>query len=170
MLIFVIALSIYYGYVNNLSLEEKGLVDELLADAKTMSSSLVSAGYPADWTNATVERIGITDGNYRVNEAKLEQFSDMPYRDSRRLFGIRFDYFVFFEDKGRCLIEVDGSYGVGHPDVEIEDDENGPSGCTIGTERLVVGMDEISPEKLVKIVRLVIYNSEIIRMVVYVWQ
>ena len=93
----------------------------------------------------------------------------MPYKQARRLFGTRFDFFVFFEDKEGCLIEVDGSYGIGHSGVEIAS-EGGPLSCTLGTEGLTVDMGTINPAKLVKIARFAVYDSAIIKMVVYIWQ
>jgi len=164
LLIFVIALVIYYEYTTNLSNQDKGLLDDLLGDAKTISSSLVSAGYPTNWTNTTVERIGLTNNDQRIDETKLDAFLGMTYKDSRKVFGTKYDYFVFFEDRNNDITEIGGDSekcGVGHPDADQEIE---------GSECLSINLTTINPEKVVKITRLVVYDSEIVKMVVYVWQ
>ena len=159
LLIFIIALVIYYSYITNLSLQDKSLVDELFSDAKTISSSLISAGYPESWNGSGVERIGLTNGNQRINNTKLSEFSAIPYKDSRRLFGTRFDYFMFFENKNDDILMFEGKCGIGHPSAGIDE------ACED-----VFNLQNISYTKLVKIERFVVYNSNIAKMVIYVWQ
>jgi len=160
LLIFIIALVIYYEYSTNLSKQEKGLLDEILADAKSISSSLVSAGYPFDWNSGDVERIGITNNDQRIDNEKLEEFYDMTYNQSRRLFGTRFDYFIFFKNKNNSIMKIDDECGVGNPNVVIEESEGNCISINITT----------NPKELVGIKRLLIYNSDVIKMEVYVWE
>lgn len=151
-LIFGAAILVYYKTVTNLSDQDEALLDDLLIDAKSISSSLMSRGYPYNWTKDNVVRIGISDDN-RINETKLEQFSRIPYKDSRKLFGTAHDYYVFFRDRNNNIIRFNESLeGIGKPGVDstnIQTVEN--------------------PKKLVKVTRLVVKKSAIAKMVIYLW-
>lgn len=160
LLIFIIALVIYYEYSTNLSKQEKGLLDEILADAKSISSSLVSAGYPSDWNSGDVERIGLTNNDQRINNEKLEEFYGMTYNTSRRLFGTRFDYFIFFKNENNSIMNIEGECGVGSPNVAVEESEGNCISVNITA----------NPTKLVRIKRLLVYNSDVVGMEVYVWE
>jgi len=142
-LIFVIALVIYYEYITNLSLEDQIVIDELIADAKSISTSLVSGGNPYNWTNETVVRIGITDGNHRIDQAKIDIFSAMNYTKAHRLLGARFNYYIFFENSTNDRINITSGDAIGLV----------PSGYN----------------KLIQITRILIYRHEIIKMQVQVW-
>lgn len=147
-IIFLVALLLFYKYsINTLDLDDQG-VDYLLLDAKLISSYLVSSGYPDGWTENNVTLIGLTDGEMRINKEKVEDFSDIALADyprSRRLLSSTNDYYVFFEDKEGNLLKIDGISGIGK---------------NISAE---------NPENLIKIERLVVYNSSIIKLMVYVW-
>lgn len=151
-LIFGAAILVYYKTTTNLSDQDEALVDDLLIDAKSISSSLMSQGYPYNWTKDNVTRIGITDDN-RVNESKLEQFSRIPYKDSRKLFGTTYDYYVYFRDRDNNIIPFNETHeGIGKPGVDstnIQTAEN--------------------PKKLVRVTRLIIREADIKKMVVYLW-
>ncbi len=151
-IIFGSAILIYYKSTTNLSDQDEALLDDLLIDAKIISSSLMSDGYPVNWSKDDVKRIGITHKN-RINETKLEQFSKIPYKDSRKLFGTVYDYYVFFRDRNNNIIPFNESLeGIGNPDV------NSTNIQTVET-----------PKKLVKITRLVVKKSAIAKMVIYLW-
>lgn len=149
--IFTVAILFYYKYAPTFQADE-GAIDELLVNANIISNSLISAGYPLNWTN-DVERIGITDGKNRINETKLLQFANMSYKDAKFLFGSLYDYLVFFEDKNSSLLVINNITGIGK--------ENINSTNIFDVEK---------PKKLVKTRRLVIYDSDIYNMVVYVWE
>ena len=59
-LIFGAAILIYYKTTTNLSDQDEALLDDLLIDAKLISGSLMSQGYPYNWSKDNVARIGIT--------------------------------------------------------------------------------------------------------------
>ena len=71
LLIFVIALVMYYKFVVNLSEQDQSILNELISDSKMISSSLISGGFPENWNNGTVERIGITDNDYRIMQDNM---------------------------------------------------------------------------------------------------
>jgi len=149
-LIFGAAILIYYKAVTNLSEQDEALLDDLLIDAKTISGSLMSMGYPYNWSKDNVVRIGISDDN-RINETKLEQFSRIPYKDSRKLFGTIYDYYVFFRDRNNNIMPFNESLeGIGKPGVN-------------STNIQIIE----NPKKLVKVTRLVVKDLDIAKMVIY---
>ena len=151
-IIFGSAILIYYKSATNLSDQDEALLDDLLIDAKTISSSLMSQGYPYNWSKDNVSRIGVITNN-RINETKLEEFSVISYKESKKLFGTIYDYYVFFRGRNNNIICFNESLeGIGKPNVNstnIQTVEN--------------------PKKLVKVTRLLIKNSDIAKMVIYLW-
>jgi len=151
-LIFSAAILIYYKTTTNLSDQDEELLDDLLIDAKSISNSLMSQGCPYNWIEDNVVRIGITNDN-RINETKLEQFSRIPYNDSRKLFGTAYDYYVYFRDRNNDIIPFNETLeGIGKPGVDS---------TNIQTVE--------KPKKLVKVTRFVIKKSDIVKMVIYLW-
>ena len=152
MLVFGSAILIYYKNITNLSDQDEELLDDLLIDVKSISNSLVSQGYPYNWNKDNVVRIGITDNN-RFNETKLEQFSMIPYNEGRKLFGTAYDYYIFFRDRDNNIVPFNESLeGIGKPGVNF---------TNIQTVE--------NPKKLVKVTRLIVKESEIEKMVIYLW-
>ena len=98
LLILITTLLIYYQYQGNLSGEFDAEWQEMILDSKTITSSLITAGYPINWTNETVSVLGLTDGNYRINSTKIDQFSNLSYKRAKELFRTRFNFLLFIED------------------------------------------------------------------------
>jgi hypothetical protein len=98
LLILITSLLIYYQYQDNLSGEYDAEWQEMILDSKTITSSLITAGYPLNWTNETVSVLGVTDGNYRINSTKIEQFSNLSYKRAKDLLRTRFNFYFFLED------------------------------------------------------------------------
>lgn len=152
MLVFGSALLLYYKNITNLSDQDEELLDDILIDVKSISNSLVSQGYPYNWSKDNVVRIGITDNN-RVSEEKLAEFSKIPYKESKKLLGTIYDYYVFFTDRNNNIMQINSSLeGIGKP---------GVNSTNIQTVE--------NPKKLVKVTRLIVKESEIEKMVIYLW-
>lgn len=111
-LLFTFTLAVYFGYTNNFQREEQSNLDALLADAKSISSSLVLSGYPADWDNSTVIRIGIAD-EQKVNATKWKTFKKLNYTATKRKFGTPYEYFTFFVNSKGEVLNINGVCGVG---------------------------------------------------------
>lgn len=107
-LIFIMIIVIYYQYYGNLIDESDAEWQEMIIDSKSISSFLVSAGYPEDWTNDTVEILGLTDGNYRINSAKILQSMNMTYKQSRELLKTRFDFYFFLQSGNGTVFNAVG--------------------------------------------------------------
>ena len=108
-MIFGIVIFIYYNSYGNLINQSETLLEEMVLDSKSISSSLVSAGFPSNWDSSTVERIGLTNGDYTLNPIKLNRFLNFSYADAKRLLNTRFDYYFFLEDSNGTISSTFGS-------------------------------------------------------------
>ena len=113
MLLFAFTLAIYFGYTNNFSREQSGEFNDMMSEAKSVSSSLVLAGYPSGWNNANVARIGIAD-EYGLNVTKLKALSAMRYNDTKKKLSTRYEYSIFFEDESGNPLTIGGICGAGY--------------------------------------------------------
>ena len=141
-LIFTIAMTIYFEYVNNLSKEEESQLDEMLTGAKTMSNNLMSEGYPTNWNQSDVDIIGIVEDT-KVDQEKIEQFYNMSHDTAKFKFGISNNYYFYLQDRDGQKIQVDG--------------------------KEYAGKEPTNPSKLVKLDRVTIYNNSIVKAVVQIW-
>ncbi len=162
MLIFTVALIIYFVYTTNLSKEEASLLNDLTSEAKFVSSSLVSEGYPSNWSSNTVKRIGLTDSNQKIDVGKVLNLANLTYNHSKKLLGTVYDYTLFFEGSNGTVLNISGFCCKGHEKTCINPD----SACIINTNNADI-------DNLVKIDRLLTYDNatktSIIRMVLYLW-
>ncbi|MBW2965906.1 hypothetical protein KY342_02250 [Candidatus Woesearchaeota archaeon] len=143
-LIFVIVIFIYYEYAHSLEQNPTEITSDLMMEAKSISSSLITKGSPVDWNQSNVKIIGLTDGNQRLVQEKLDMFNNMTYQETRTKFGTPYDYYFYLEEINGNRILIDSGQGIG---LEPTDHVN-----------------------LVSITRVVIYNSRLISMVIQVWQ
>ena len=116
--LFILTILLYFNYTNNLQTQEEGSIEVMLTDVKGISSSLVMGGYPDNWNNATVLRIGIAD-EQKLNPDKLRNFKKLNYTKSRTLFSTGFDYFVFFVNSRGEVLNINGVCGVGSPNINV---------------------------------------------------
>jgi hypothetical protein len=145
-LIFSVVIFAYFYYVGNTSSSEEDLQSALLAEAKMLSNSLISAGYPIGWSGVTVETVGLTDGSYRMNMTKLDTFNSWNYEERRGYLRTTKDYYFFMKYLNGTIFN------------ELCTDS--PADCEHwNTSYYLVQND-----------RLLIYNGSIVRMVLYVYQ
>jgi len=150
--VFFITLFLFYQHYSNLASAESGDIDLLIQDSKTVSESLIEPGYPVDWNSTNVIRIGLTYDNQRLNETKLLYFSQIDYDESKKILNTKYDYLVFFYNHTGDIDSINGISNVGKPGVTPDN---------VYTQE--------NPDKLVDISRFLIYESEIYRMVLYIW-
>jgi len=144
LLIFVIVIFIYYGFAYSINQRPSEVTNNLLLDAKAVSSALVTAGSPIDWNASTVSIIGLTDGNQRLVQFKLDQFANLTYAEGRSKLRIPYDFYVFFESMNGSRLLIDGQEGIGKPIT--------------------------SSENAVSLTRVVVHNNSLMRMAVQIWQ
>ncbi len=113
-IIFSFALISYYTYATNISRGDSIVMDNLVSDAKTISSSLVSAGYPAGWDSTNVIRIGFTSGNNRIDNAQFNEFMEINYNKTRKMLGTSYDYLLFFVNESGDVQNIEGFCGTGN--------------------------------------------------------
>ena len=142
-MIFTVAILIYFQFSTSFSFESENHLDLVLRDGKIVSSSLITRGYPGNWTSENVTKIGITNGDYRLNVSKLHEFKNIDYNESKRIFSINSEYFVYFSKNG-AKQTIDG----------IED----------------IGVNGTDYETLVAISRVVFWNGSFYEMRIHTWQ
>ncbi|MDP3765693.1 MAG: hypothetical protein Q8R04_04205 [Nanoarchaeota archaeon] len=118
LLLFTFTLVVYFSYTTNFQKQEQGDLNAMLTDAKAISSSLTLSGYPNDWDNITVVRIGMAD-EQKLNESKMRHFSELEYNDTKRRFATIYDYFVFLEGENKSLINFGTKCGVGNSSINV---------------------------------------------------
>jgi hypothetical protein len=148
--IFTMALILFYKYYPHLPAGQDQS-DELLTEGKLISDSFLSGGYPADWTTGNVVMIGLTNGNSVLNESKLSSFYSMDYQETRHVLDIKYNYYLYFACKNGSIAVINGSEGKGYPGITP------------------YNADSIETGRLTKISRLVLYDSQIVEMVLLLW-
>ena len=118
LLLFTFTLVVYFSYTTNFQKQEKGELDTLLKDAMAMSSSLALPGYPNDWDNTTVLRIGIAD-EQKINATKVKQFKQYDYKTSKRRFATPYDFVVFFANEKGEVLNINSVCAIGYPLINI---------------------------------------------------
>ena len=73
-LIFTLMLIWYYTYTTNISKQDSLTANDLISDAESMSSSVLLSGFPDNWDASTVQGIGVTNNNQRINKTKFNEF------------------------------------------------------------------------------------------------
>jgi hypothetical protein len=150
MFLFIVAALLVVKLV--LLMVESSGFEAVRKDAVIVSETLMGEGYPKNWTNSSVIRIGLTNNN-RLNVTKLNNFSEIPYSSTKSLLNTHYDYFFYFKNSTEVLNITQCGYG--HPDVNRV-------GCANTLEN-------IDYDNLVKVDRVIIYNSTFITMRVYLW-
>jgi hypothetical protein len=126
--------------------------DFLSGEGKLISDSLLTEGYPADWTAEDVLIIGLTNGNSVINEAKLMQFAGMDYYAAKELFKIRCEYYAYFAYRNDSFILINGTAeGKGYPGISLSN------------------LNATGAEDIAKTTRFALYGNEIIKMVILTW-
>jgi hypothetical protein len=132
-------------FVNSvISAQDDSGLGPLTTEARAVSEHLMSEGVPGDWNLSNVQKIGLTDGKSRINETKLQMFSNMSYSQTRSALNIGSEYYFYLEDRNSSRILIAGKQGI--------------------------GLEPADAKRVIKNLRLAIYGSEIVKMVVLVWQ
>ncbi|MEK6949081.1 MAG: hypothetical protein AABX34_02590, partial [Nanoarchaeota archaeon] len=112
-IIFSLVLITYYTYTTNISKQDAVVLNDIISDSKSVSSSLMLAGFPENWDNETVQRIGLTGNNQNTNGTKLRYLSGISYKEAKKLLGTIYDFFLFLEDGNGNLINIGKECGYG---------------------------------------------------------
>ncbi|MBW2964808.1 hypothetical protein KY363_05080 [Candidatus Woesearchaeota archaeon] len=143
-LIFSIVVITYFYYVEHSAYSDESLMSQLISDAKSVSNTLVTAGYPAGWSAANVTNVGLTDNNFRINMTKLSYFNSWGYEERRSYLHTTKDYYFYFQYlNGTRFNELCSDFSC------VEWDES---------------------YHLAQSTRLMIYNHTVVRMVLSIYQ
>ena len=145
-LIFSIVVVTYFYYVEHVESSGENIDNFLISEAKAISNYLVTEGYPLNWTAANVSTVGITDGSYRINEDKLQDFNSWGYEERRGYLHTTKDYYFYLEYLNNTRFNE------------------------LCADPFVGCVEWNTSYYLVQNTRLLIYNSDIVRMVLYVYQ
>ena len=117
-----------------------------------LTDSIVSQGYPYNWNTSNVIVPGISSNN-RIDLQKLKYMDNLSYDHTKALYHLSNDYLFFFSNKTNILDTGKCSYG--YP-------INYTSNCS-------VNLSSIYYKNLVKIDRIVLLNSSVVKMTFYLW-
>lgn len=153
-IIFMIAIVSFFLYTLNNPREGTEAIDELRYDARIISESIMSAGYPSGWElsadpGGTVKTIGVLNSfnENRINDDKLEEFYNLAVSDydkTKALFNTKFEYFV-------SLSSGDMDVGGGVSGIGLDPSSN-------------------SPKNLVRVTRFTIYKDKPVTLYIDVWE
>jgi hypothetical protein len=141
--IFIVGIIAFFLYTINYPTGEQEKLDDLLYEGNIIADNLLSEGYPLNWTNITVSKIGLLS-NQVIDQTKLSNFYYLARNDygrTRSIFGVKYDYFVNFSSP----IEVEGS--------------------TVGG----IGIYPTNSQNNIKISRVSIYKNKPVTIEVEVW-
>ena len=113
-LIFTIMVILFFQFVVNTAENDELIYNEIKYDSQTIAQSLSLEGYPANWNNVTVMRLGITNADGSLNVSKLEKFNTMDYMRTRLVFGTSYDYLVYFLDNNDAVLNIEGICASGY--------------------------------------------------------
>jgi hypothetical protein len=149
--LFLLAIVTYFMFVNNLIGEEKPDFQTMYDDAVAISDNLLLENSDINSSQDSLKDIKITDGAYRLNASRLHNLSDLDYQTLKLKFNTRYNYLLYFENRTGEVMNISGSSYIGYNDTTREN---------IKTKQA---------DDIVSIKRFLIYNSEIITMVVFLW-
>jgi hypothetical protein len=119
----------------------------------SLSESLISSGKPSSWNSTNVIIPGIANNN-RINESKLLEFDKISYSNTKSLFHISADYLFYFRNATNIL-NISGRCSRGYNVT-----------TTASCEPNILNL---TYSNFLRMDRIVIINSSIIRMVIYTW-
>jgi len=158
--VFSLTFILFFKFVvPGLEQEDYSTIDSVYGDCRVIANALISAGYPSNWTNETVQRIGLTSEYNIINGTKVAMFKNMTVEDYQRVkdkFNLRADFVVFFINRSNQPVPVAGNYHIGHPTIALDVDNR-------------VDLESFEYKNLASLTRVLVYNKTVVRMVIYTW-
>ena len=143
-MVFFSGIVVFYIYSINYSANQDDLISKMINAGNLISDSILSEGYPKNWSADNVAKIGILSSG-KINETKLERFyylASGDYNKTKRIFNLKYDYY-FFSDENFTInsLQVEG-----------------------------IGKKPGDTENLVKVMRLAAYQEKPINIYVYIYE
>ena len=121
-------------------------------EADYISNMLLTTGIPVDWNETNVLVPGITE-NQRINLTKLDMFDELDYQKKKSLLQVKGDFLFFFENSSDTINKTKCFRGY---------DEDMYESCELNLSKL-------NYDDLAKTERIIILDSELVNLVIYVW-
>jgi hypothetical protein len=141
--LFMIALILFYFYAINYSNEAGKSYDDLIYQGNVVADTILSEGFPEDWTNSTVIVPGVlVEG--RIDDSKLELFYNLTNNDYNRTLKLLNTNYNFFMNLSTGIV-INGNYVDG------------------------IGTLSANPDNLIRIDRFIIYKDNPAVLSLYIW-
>ena len=145
-MIFLAGIIIFYIYSLNYPSEGRDTLDSLFYEGGVIAESLLSEGFPDDWTEDNVIKIGLLN-NGKVNETKLERLYNLTnttsgYSQSLSVFNTKYNYYFNFSE----------SMVINSAKVDY------------------IGKKDPIVENLIKITRFTAYKNKPVSLNIYIWE
>ncbi|HIH32200.1 TPA: hypothetical protein HA235_05820 [Candidatus Woesearchaeota archaeon] len=139
----------------------------VIKEAELISEQLTSEGYPSNWDNDTLIRIGLMS-NGSLNPEKLNRFYNLNYNYAKSSFATQYNYFVFFSNSNGNL----PLFYYANDSLTIE------QGCGSGYNSIVKSYDTeckfdksgLTYDDFVAMKRITVYNSTLVVLNIWVWK
>jgi hypothetical protein len=167
LLLFTIAALITVKIILN-SFNANAAFTELKNDASKISETLLSQGYPPDWksgNSSDIIRLGLLNTSKRLDAEKVIKAMNTSYINYTSLkpkLQTTYDFIAIFENATNatdCMINFSNFNVIGYPSFPLNDTD---PAC-------YHPLFNFPHSNMIIINRLVIYNAQIIKMVVYAW-
>lgn len=132
--------------------QKNSTFDETRRATITATELLMSEGYPEDWNETTIIKLGLLTNN-KLNQTKLEQASNLDYEDLKTALHTKKN--LYFYLKNKTTIQNITACGYGDPDITTNQTTCEP---TLPQEGNVVIIE-----------RFIAHNENIQRLVVIGW-
>ena len=127
--IFGLVIALVYKFMPNVRDQDLDSIEAAYNDAKDISGTLLTEGYPEYWNEEDVISIGITKADHALDKRKadmLGNLSELDYYKAKARLGIRSDFLIYFEDASG-LRKVGDRYVIGHSAASVSTDAIGKS-------------------------------------------
>ncbi|RJQ16827.1 hypothetical protein C4573_02060 [Candidatus Woesearchaeota archaeon] len=121
LLIFLLAGILSFKLLANTT--QPNTFQEVYDEAKYLSESFMDEGYPINWTNDTVVKIGLLKEN-KFQVSKYLNLSVMSYGKTKQHLNTVAEYYIYFENEYGQALNISGLCGYGHSDVTLLPAEN----------------------------------------------
>ena len=162
--IMVVVLFVFMNYLTKANNLEDAEFNRIMFESKTISDYLVGQGYPFDWNESNVIKLGLTNGKNVIMNNKIQSFKSLTesssgYENSKVYLKTKYDYIIFFKDTGGNIVNLTNSTFMGMSGVNSSN------------------IESINPVHLTTISRFLVekkgivnVTSNIYEMVIYVWE
>ena len=157
--IFIVMIVFYLNYSPNLATEENVQRSKLITEGTKVSGTLLTSGFPQNWNETTVQVIGLTENDYRLNETKFLQACNLSTEFLKQSLGVDDEFYVELQNSSGTL-NISSKCGFGSFFTVYNETSQSCPKFSLGNQ---------SPGHLMKIQRLIIYDNKIIKLQVYTW-